>query len=73
VQFAEVVSVLAQWARQSAVIQSHALMFHTFALTGTRFVRHLQWKKLLLFLLNGIAQSVVTRLVATATIHQALK
>jgi hypothetical protein len=45
VQFAEVVLALAQWARQSAAIQSLVLMFHTGVQTDMKFVHHLQSKK----------------------------
>jgi hypothetical protein len=73
VQFAEVVLAPAQWARQSVAIQSLVLMFLTGAQEDMKFVHHLLLKKQLLFQLSGIAQSVVTRQVAIATIHLAQK
>jgi hypothetical protein len=73
VQFVEVVLVPAQWVRQSVVIQSLVLMFHTGVQEDTKFVPHLQSKKQSLFQLNGIAQSVVTQQVAIAAIHLAQK
>jgi hypothetical protein len=73
VQFAEVVLVPVQWVRQSAAIQSLVLMFPIGVHEDMKFVHHLQWKKQLLFQLNGIAQSVVTQQVAIATIHLAQK
>jgi hypothetical protein len=69
VQFAVAVSVQAQWAKQSAEIKLSAPSFRTGALRATKFVHHLQSKKLLLFLPSEIAQSVDFQPVAIATIH----
>ncbi len=44
-----------------------------FCANGHESVHHLPLKRLLLFQLNGIAQSVVTQLVAIATIRLAQK
>jgi hypothetical protein len=63
----------AQWVRQSAAIQSHVPMFHTFVQMDMKSAHHLPFKKQLLFQLNGIAQSVATQQVAIATIHLAQK
>jgi hypothetical protein len=47
VQFAEVVSALAQWAKLNAGIRLNALPFPTGAAMDTKFVPHLLLKKLL--------------------------
>jgi hypothetical protein len=47
VQFAEVVSALAQWAKLNAVIRLSALPFHIGAVTDTKFVPHSLLKRLL--------------------------
>jgi hypothetical protein len=47
VQFAEVVLAPAQWARQSAAIQSLVHMFLTGVQMDMKFAHHLQLKKLL--------------------------
>jgi hypothetical protein len=73
VQFAEVVSAPAQWAKRSVAIQSLAHTFHTGVQEDMKSVHHLLLKKQLLFQLNGIAQSVVTQQVAIATTHLAQK
>jgi hypothetical protein len=73
VQFAEAESAPDQWARQSAAIPSLVRMFLTGAQMAMKCVHHLQSKKLLLFQLNGIAQSVVTQQDEIATIHLAQK
>jgi hypothetical protein len=47
VQFAEVVSAPAQWAKQSAEIRLSAQQFRTGVPMAMKFVHHLQLKKLL--------------------------
>jgi hypothetical protein len=66
----EVVSVPAQWARQSAEIRSSAQQFHTGAVKDMKSDHHLQSKRLSLFQQSGIAQSVVFLLAVIATIHR---
>jgi hypothetical protein len=70
VQFEEVASAQAQWAKPSAEIRSNAQRFHIGVPMATKYVHHLQSKRQLLFQLNGIALSVVFQQVAIATIHQ---
>jgi hypothetical protein len=47
VQFAEVVSALAQWAKLNAEIRLNALPFHIGAAMDTKFAPHLLLKRLL--------------------------
>jgi hypothetical protein len=70
VQFAEVVSAPAQWAKQSVAIRLNAPQFHTGAQMAMKSDHHLQLKRPLRFLRNGIAQSADSQLVAIAPIHQ---
>jgi hypothetical protein len=69
VQFAEVVSVLAQWARPSAEIRLNAHRFHTGVQKDMKFAHHLLLKRLSSFLILGIAQSADYQLVAIRTIR----
>jgi hypothetical protein len=68
VQFVEVVLAQAQWAKQSAAIQSHVPMFPIGVQMVMKSDHHLQSKKQLLFQLNGIAQNAVTQQDVIATI-----
>jgi hypothetical protein len=71
VQFVEVVSALAQWARLSAEIRLNVQRFLTGVEMATKSVHPLQLKRLLLSQLSGTVQSADYLPVAIATIHLA--